>query len=198
MSLYHFIRAIVAGWCHLTGCTMEGREFIPKEGPAIIICNHTCYMDPVFLACATKRQIHFMAKEELFEGKIFGKFLPAVGTFPVSRGESDMASLRTAMTCLKNGEILGIFPEGKRGDGASLLPFKKGVALIAYKSKAPIIPIGMKRSRNFFYFWNRPRPSLAVGEPLQMPQQKSADMLETYTEKFQHAIEALIASQDQL
>ena len=173
------------------------KNCLPETGKFIVCSNHISMKDPIFIGMTQNRLPNFMAKEELFEGKIFGKLLPAVGTFPVSRGESDMASLRTAMACLKNGEILGIFPEGKRGNGAGLLPFKKGVALIAYKSKVPVIPIGMKRSRNFFYFWNRPRPSLVVGEPLQMPAQKSADMLEEYTEKFQHTVASLIARQDQ-
>ncbi|MDL2206313.1 1-acyl-sn-glycerol-3-phosphate acyltransferase [Eubacteriales bacterium OttesenSCG-928-N13] len=116
-----------------------GLENIPAEGGAILCCNHISLRDPVLMAAAMKRPVRFMAKAELFKYKFTDRFLRAVGAFPVNRGKSDMSSLRTAISCVKEGSVLGIFGQGHR-DKSGDSKMESGVALIAMRTGAPVIP----------------------------------------------------------
>jgi 1-acyl-sn-glycerol-3-phosphate acyltransferase len=85
-----------------------------------------------------------MAKEELFEN-VFMKtlFKDLLYGFPVKRGKVDIQAIKTAMKILKEKKVLAIFPEGTRGNGKELLPGKTGIALIALKTRVPVVPIGI-------------------------------------------------------
>ncbi|MFW6269781.1 MAG: lysophospholipid acyltransferase family protein, partial [Bacillota bacterium] len=90
------------------------------------------------------RQIHFMAKEELFKNPVLGYLLRKIGQFPVKRGKPDRAALKKAFEILKNGGILGIFPEGTtRGKNQELRKAKSGAVLIPIKTETPILPVGI-------------------------------------------------------
>ena len=156
----------------LGGATISGAGKIPAEGPVILAPNHRAHVDPPYLTLLTKRQQFYMAKEELFEGKNkqFGKYIAAMGAFPVKRGEVDRGALRHAINLLKAGRILTIFPEGNRSeDGFTLKKAEKGVALIAKQTGALIVPVAvegtekvMPRGANSCI---APRVRLTVGTP---------------------------------
>lgn len=106
---------------------IEGRENVPKDRNCILMGNHQCLLDPVTLAlCVPDREIHFMGKKELFENKALGWIFRQVHGFPVDRGNMDMGAIRTAMGVLKEGETLGIFPEGTRSRTGHMLPLLGG------------------------------------------------------------------------
>ena len=113
-----------------------GEENIPEKGPFIVACNHASNFDPPLLGTAMRHHlIHFMAKEELFRNPVMGWFLRYVHTFPVHRGRIDRKAVMESFKVLKNGAVLGIFPEGKRTRGGSVGPFHEGFAGIAIKAK---------------------------------------------------------------
>ena len=122
-----------------------GKENVPDHGGYIIAPNHRFILDPLFVAYGVPRDISFMGKEELFKNKllrlIFEKGLRA---FPVSRGKGDMAAIETAISRVREGGILGIFPEGTRSKTGKLGPVKSGVMLVAAQTKAPILPVAIK------------------------------------------------------
>ena len=89
------------------------------------------------------RPITFMAKAELFDHKLFGWLIRSLGSFPVRRGEGDTEAIRTALKLLEQGKAVLMFPEGTRGGGTQLLPFNKGVAMIAKRSGAKVLPAGI-------------------------------------------------------
>jgi len=125
------------------GLRSVGEENIPRTGGVIFAPNHLSNLDPPAVACGTnKRQLAFMAKEELFKG-IFGKIISSVGAFPVRRGESDTEAIRRALTLLAEGRAVLVFPEGTRGDGHQMGPINRGVAMLAKRSGAQILPIGV-------------------------------------------------------
>ena len=122
---------------------VHGLENIPVAGtPLVIASNHQNWMDPFIIARVFPRGrfIQFMAKKELF---FFGSghIIRAGGSFPVDRKGNDVGAIRTAMRILKNNGTVGIFPEGRRTEGLSQL--HGGVALIAAKGRAPILPVGL-------------------------------------------------------
>lgn len=93
---------------------VTGKHHIPKKGPVIICTNHTSNLDPPVVGTTASRTIHFMAKEELFNGKFLGGLLRRVHAFPVKRGLADRNALRGGLKILEEGETLGLFPEGTR------------------------------------------------------------------------------------
>lgn len=128
----------------LGGITVRGAENIPERGPIILAPNHRAYMDPPYLSMVTKRQLHLMAKEELFKIPVFGPYIKAMAAFPVKRGAADRGAIRQAMAELKAGHVVGIFPEGTRAASGTLLPAERGFALIAKQTGVPIIPIALE------------------------------------------------------
>lgn len=120
-----------------------GKENFPKEGEGCIVAfNHKSCFDPITAALATPRELNFMAKKELFENKLFAWLIKSLNAFPIDRGTSDIKAIKTALTILKNDDVLLIFPEGKRvkeglqtDDDA-----KNGITLLAHRAKKPVVP----------------------------------------------------------
>lgn len=127
-----------------------GRENIPKDGGVILAGNHRHIFDPCMPILSTKRPVHYMAKKELFKSPV-GWFFKVVGCIPVDRGHDNTNSKQAALVVLKNGEVLGIFPEGTRNKtGKGLLPFKYGAVSMSNKSGALIVPFAITGKYRLF------------------------------------------------
>lgn len=142
---------------------VEGRENVPVGRACVLMGNHQCVLDPFMLAlCTPDREIHFMGKKELFKGRFLTWFFTALHGFPVDRGNIDMAAIRTAMGVLKDGDTLGIFPEGTRSKTGHMLPLLGGASMLALRAKCDVVPV---------YIDGRYRPfrrmTVRVGKPLE-------------------------------
>jgi 1-acyl-sn-glycerol-3-phosphate acyltransferase len=113
---------------------------IPAKGGGILVCNHTSSLDPVLLQAACPRVITWMMAKEYAGIFGLGWFFKAIEPITVERSGRDMAATRAALRALKDGKILGLFPEGRIETGIELLEFQTGVALLAIKSGAPVFP----------------------------------------------------------
>src|SRR5262249_55575947 len=177
----------------------EGLEHIPKTGPVIIAMNHISWFDIPMASLRVRRPTHYMAKIELFSVPLLGGLMRLCGAFPVRRGESDREALRTAERLLQQGEILVIFPEGHRSDDGRLIPAHPGIALIALRANAAIVPVGIQGTRavlkrNRFLFW-APRVTIRFGQPftLGVPDGKrSRESLAQATDTIMYRIAALL------
>ncbi len=128
-----------------------GKENIPKEGAAIICSNHKSNFDPIAATCLTsKRTVHFMGKKELFDTKFKDYFMRKMLTFPVDRDGNDLKAIKTALKILKDGDIIGMFPEGTRTPVMDISKAKSGVTMIAIKAKVPVIPIYIESDYELF------------------------------------------------
>jgi 1-acyl-sn-glycerol-3-phosphate acyltransferase len=124
------------------GLQVEGLEHIPRTGAAILAPNHVSYLDPVVVGVSLPpRRIHFMAKGELFRGRLGGWFFRSLQAYPVDRERLDPSTLKRTLSLLEAGQIVLMFPEGTRGDGRALGPAKPGVAMIAARSRVPVVPV---------------------------------------------------------
>lgn len=152
---------------------VEGRRNIPKKGSLIVVANHNSYTDPVMIDLSFFRQVHFMGKGELVGKGVFGLFLRVAGTFPVRRGEPDRAALRRTFQILDEGRVLGLFPEGTRIRREGLGPFEPGIAFIALKSGATIIPVGITGTDKIWPAGKRfpglPKVTVRIGKPFSIP-----------------------------
>ena len=130
---------------------VKGLENIPKDGAIVLAGNHTKWLDPVLIyAVIKKRQVHFLAKQELFKGKTLF-FVWAMGAIPVNRKIHDHGALDNAIEGLKRGLTIGIFPEGtiNRTDGV-IMPFKIGAVKMAKEANVPIVPFTITGEYNLF------------------------------------------------
>ena len=125
----------------------HGKENIPDEGGFIIAANHIAYLDPVMIIANCKRTCHFMAKHDSFDHLFLGSFLKKMNVFPVRRGTSDKNALGFAEKIINNGWVLGIFPEGTRSKDLTPKEPKNGVAYIARKTRASVLPVSIHKDR---------------------------------------------------
>jgi 1-acyl-sn-glycerol-3-phosphate acyltransferase len=115
---------------------------VPRQGPAIVVCNHVSPIDPVLVQSAcTYRLITWMMAKEYMELPVLGRVFRTLDVIPVDRGSRETGPLRTALRRLAEGRIIGIFPEGKISTTNDLLDFQTGVALMAIRAKVPVIPV---------------------------------------------------------
>jgi len=116
-----------------------GHENVPERGGVIVAANHLSYLDPPVIGAALKRQATYIAKEGLFRTPLFGKLIRNF-SFPVSRNKPQLSTIKEAVTRLRDGEIVVVFPEGGRSTDGSLQGAKRGVGMIAVISKATVVP----------------------------------------------------------
>ena len=129
---------------------VEGLEYIPVSGPAIMASNHLAVADSFYLPLVVSRRITFLAKAEYFtgtglRGMLKRWFFTAAGQVPIDRADSDAAeaALNTAKRLLGEGKLLGMYPEGTRSPDGRLYKGKSGLARLALESGVPVIPVAM-------------------------------------------------------
>lgn len=128
-----------------------GLENIPSEGKVILAANHKSNLDPVFLAAAIRsREVSVLAKQELFKIKPFAWFLNSIKAIPVDRENPSITTVKQCLKQLKDGEALGIFPEGTRCKDRQFGEAKAGLALFAIKGKSEIVPITILTTYKLF------------------------------------------------
>ena len=138
------------------------REKLDAEAPYVVIANHRHALDPVAMAYfIRKRQIVFLGKKELGKGKLVTNILTRMHCILVDRHNTDMNAMRSCMKAVKMKKILLIFPEGTRHHEGQMEQIESGTAMIALRSKAPIIPIYFDRKLSLFR-----RTNLIVGDPI--------------------------------
>ncbi|UXR68859.1 MULTISPECIES: 1-acyl-sn-glycerol-3-phosphate acyltransferase [unclassified Staphylococcus] len=139
--LYNFIGSVLNFLIvkRLKNLEVIGKEHEPDNHEYLVTCNHESYNEIVLLGVALlPNQIHFMAKQELFENKLFGKFLSALNAFPVNRENPGPSTLKIPVKLLNSNKTVGIFPSGHRTKEE--VPLKRGAATIAMLAKKPILP----------------------------------------------------------
>ena len=120
-----------------------GLEHIPKRGPVIIAANHRSFLDPFVIACMARRPMYYVAKQEIFVGRVISWLLTSLGAFPVRRGASDAETIVTAKAILERGDIVLIFPEGTRTRPGALGTPRRGVGRLALETGAPVVPVAV-------------------------------------------------------
>lgn len=116
-----------------------GRDHVPAHGPVVLSSNHIGIVDGPMLAILSPRPVYNLTKVEMFRG-CTGRFLHAVGQIPVERSTPDVAAVRAGLRVLRDGNVLGVFPEGTRGAGELEL-FESGAAYFALATGAPVVPV---------------------------------------------------------
>jgi len=144
--LYWIIKAILTPILRLFyRVRIEGRDRVPPQGPVILAANHRSFMDSLFLPLVIRRRVTFVAKAEYFDDKKTAWFFRGVGQIPIRRegGSASERALASATDVLERGQVFGIYPEGTRTRDGNLHRGHTGVARLALRTGAPIVPVGM-------------------------------------------------------
>ena len=169
--IYRWAHRLTCLFCKVMGhLDAHGVDHIPREGGVLIVANHISLLDPVIVGSAANREIHFMARSNVFGVPFLGKLITTFNAFPVNRGKPDLGALRKTISLLKDGNAVLIFPEGTRSLDGTLGKAHDGACFIAHRADVPTIPVfhsgveqmlprGSKRLR-------RAKLTVTFGEPI--------------------------------
>ncbi|WP_018922765.1 lysophospholipid acyltransferase family protein [Salsuginibacillus kocurii] len=144
---------------------IEGKEKMVHGGPMIISSNHCSIGDPILISLMMKREIHFLAKIELFQFNLARWFFHQINAIPVNRSSGVVIRpVRKALNLLEEGRIVGVFPEGTRIKNGKWVEPKKGVAFFAMKSGVPVFPVAVQYSKTKWGL--RQKALITVGDPI--------------------------------
>jgi 1-acyl-sn-glycerol-3-phosphate acyltransferase len=136
---------------------LTGTEHIPASGGAVLACTHVSYLDFIFCGLAglpARRKTRFMAKQQIFANRVAGPLMRGMHHIPVDR-EAGHASYQQAVTALKAGEVVGVFPEATISRSFTVKPIKTGAVRMAAEAGVPVIPVTVWGSQRL---WTKGRP----------------------------------------
>ncbi|GGM79798.1 1-acyl-sn-glycerol-3-phosphate acyltransferase [Longimycelium tulufanense] len=175
---------------------VRGRDRVPAEGPVVLVGNHSSLVDGPLLLGVLGRSSVFLIKHELFHGPL-GWVLYRLGHLPVRRGEPDRTPMLAAVRVLRGGGVVGVFPEGTRGEG-TVRSAENGAAWLARSTGAVVLPVACRGTlrpsgarRRF-----RPRVDVLFGEPFRLPAGKGRAGLAAATERLRVELAGLVAELD--
>ena len=176
--------------CFFRPFDIVGKENL-REGPALICSNHSAMIDPFLIAISSgvDRTIHVFAKIELFRIPVVATVLWKLGMIPVDRSINDITSIKTALSYLKKGKRVVIFPEGTRSSEFDASSAKSGAVKLAERACVPIVPVFIPRKKPFFK-----KSTLAFGEPYfieKLKEKRTANDYAKLTEELMYKIQAL-------
>jgi 1-acyl-sn-glycerol-3-phosphate acyltransferase len=138
---YSAVRFLLGGFVGaLSGWEVRGREHVPRSGGVIVASNHVSYWDPPLVGAAATRELHFLAKEELFRTPVLGPLIRVFNAIPIRRGVADLSGLTKAMDVLRAGDALIVFPEGTRNRSGTLNAARPGIGMLAVSTDALVVP----------------------------------------------------------
>ncbi|MFE5869882.1 lysophospholipid acyltransferase family protein [Streptomyces roseifaciens] len=177
---------------------IQGTEHVPARGGAVLVSNHIGYLDFVFCgltARPAKRLVRFMAKESVFRHKVSGPLMRAMKHIPVDRA-AGMDAYKHALSALRSGEIIGVFPEATISQSFTLKNFKSGAARLAQEAGVPLLPMALWGTQRL---WTKGHKrdlgrnhvpiTIRVGEPITADPAEHAD---TVTDRVRSRVQDLL------
>ena len=157
-----------------------GKENVPGQGPVLFVCNHQSYFDPILCGITVGRELHYLARNTLFNNRIMDWLLHSVNVIPIRRGEANLSAMKKVIGKLKSGCGVCLFPEATRSRDGKISVFKPGFGLLCRRSGACIIPVvidgafeSWPRDRKLFSVWKK--ISVCYGESITVEQMGEMD-----------------------
>ena len=165
-AFFSFTKATVSSLSSvLFDVRLRGAENVPASGGLVVASNHVSYLDPPILGSHFPRPVHFMAKRELFSVPVLGPIIAALQAFPVNRDQGDLGAIRHALRVLKDGGVVGIFPEGRRNrDGEAQA--RGGAVLLAATAHCPVVPVALVGTAVAAKRLRKSHVEVRIGQPM--------------------------------
>jgi 1-acyl-sn-glycerol-3-phosphate acyltransferase len=165
-ALYDLAKVILRPTTRLFfAARVTGEERVPAQGGLVVAANHRSYLDPPLLGTWFPRTIHFMAKRELFSMPGVAWLIRQWHAFPVDRDSADLGAIRRALRILKEGGVVGIFPEGTRNlDGEAKA--RGGAVLLAVTSGCPLVPVALVNTQTAARRLRASKVEVRIGDPI--------------------------------
>lgn len=158
----------------------EGVDNVPREGAFLIVVNHLSGLDPFLIGFMIDRPVYCLAKVELYRGPILTWFLNSLGYIPLDRSTLDISAMRIVLQLLKNGEAIGIAPEGTRSRTGEMLPFAHGATKLALHAQVPLLPVGIHGTRELMppgaFYFKPGKVYIKIGKPFDLSKSYSKHM----------------------
>jgi CMP/dCMP kinase len=177
---------------------IEGLDHVPRSGPLIAACNHISFWDPPLVGSNFPRVMHFVAKAELFENRVFGAMLRGYNSIPIQRGLRARSGLLGAEEVLNEGGAVLIFPEGTRNKSGALMPPRAGIGRLATVTRTPVLPVRISGSNQIRRSLRRQTlVRIVIGTPIVPPIRSEPDRAEmhSFALRVMEAIAALPAGE---
>jgi 1-acyl-sn-glycerol-3-phosphate acyltransferase len=187
-SYFSAAMAMTLGW----SLRSQGRQHVPRTGPALLIANHQSFLDPVLVGLATRRHLCYLARKTLFNNPLFAWLIRMHNAVPIDQDGVGKDGIRAILEQLQGGQAVVVYPEGNRTEDGTLQPLKPGIQLLIKRTQAPIVPIGIAGAYDAWPKWrNYPIPAplflpagpgciaVSIGQPLdarrfaKMPREQS-------------------------
>jgi 1-acyl-sn-glycerol-3-phosphate acyltransferase len=168
--LYNLVAVTIRSILRINGgFEVRGKENIPQAGGVLVAANHISYLDPPLVGSLLPRRATFMARKGLFDIPVLGWMISGAA-FPVDRERTRPSTIKETVKRLKGGELIVLFPEGRRSDSGELMDAKRGVGMIVSLSRVPVVPsliVGSDRALPVNARWlKRARVTLVIGKPI--------------------------------
>lgn len=194
MSLYGIAKTILHPLTStLFAVRVKGEANVPASGPLVVAANHRSYLDPPLLGTWFPRTVQFMAKKELFSIPVLGWLIRQWHAFPVDRERGDIGAFRAALHILRDGGVVGIFPEGTR-NLAGEAKARGGAVLLAASAGCPVVPVALVNTQFAVRRLRSSKVEVRIGEPMrfQGSQRKPTKAeIENWTQELSRAIDRL-------
>lgn len=203
--IYYSMRALFILFFRIMGTwEVRGHEHVPRQGAVLIAPNHLSYLDPPLIGCALKRPGWFMAKAQLFTIPGFAGLIRGMHAYPIKQGGVDRAAMKRTFDYLKDGQVVCVFPEGTRSVSGELGPIEIGIGMLALKSGAPIVPVGIRGTDQVLprdaKWVRRAKIHVQFGPPLAVPAapggRAGREACQQVADRVRDALRALLADMD--
>lgn len=173
--------------------SLDGKKNVPSTGPALILCNHMSFVDPPFIGSIIEREMHFLARESLFDFRPFGAALTSINVHKIRREGIDRDAMKLCSSILRAGWPLLLFPEGTRSADGKIGEVRGGFGMILeHAPGVPILPAilsGSNKALGRGKFFPRPaRVTLKMGKPILIPPRPASQSRRDY---YKHCAEQL-------
>jgi 1-acyl-sn-glycerol-3-phosphate acyltransferase len=177
---------------------VEDARLVPRDGPGVVVAPHRSWLDPPAIGAACPRPVRFLILDSVYRRPGGAWFYRLMNSIPVrgSRGAQSVVALRRALRALRDGQLIGVFPEGRVVPDGPLGPWQAGAGLLAARAQAPVIPVTVGGSAQAWPHgrsWPRPAPvHVRFGEPVPPPSATDRAAVEAFLEEIRCRLERLV------